>query len=53
MKFPLTLLGKSRLFGFLLPFYYLLILPVGLILNKLDQKALNLTGTGLLVVAEK
>lgn len=53
MKFPLTLLGKSRFSGLLLPFYYLLILPFGLILNKLDQKALNLTGTGLLVVAEK
>jgi len=53
MKFPLSLLGKSKALGMLLPFYYLPVLPIGMILNHLDQKTVNHTGTGLLVVAEK
>jgi len=53
IKYPIQLLGKSPAFIVLLPFYYLPVLPVGLVLNALDLRHDNPTGTGLLVVAEK
>lgn len=53
IKYPILLLNKSMLFVVLLPFYYLFILPLGLVLHALDVRQNNETGTGLLMIAEK
>ncbi len=53
MKFPIRLLGVSKIFYVLLPLYYLLIFPFCAILNWLDVCRINKSGTGLLVKAVK
>lgn len=53
MKYPILLLGKSRLFFILLPFYYILIFPLCLLLNKMDVNQVHSSGTGLIVKAWK
>lgn len=53
MKYPIKLLNISNFFFLLLPFYYLIIFPVSLILNLLDLSFTHETGTGLLVIARK
>lgn len=53
MKYPILLLGKSRLFFIILPFYYLITFPISLILNYVDVRKNNRTGTGLIVEAWK
>lgn len=53
IKRPILMLGVSWAFLIVLPFYYLLALPVGLVLNTLDMRQDNAEGTGLLVIARK
>ncbi|MFN8240044.1 MAG: class I SAM-dependent methyltransferase [Bacteroidales bacterium] len=53
MKYPVKLLNISYGFFILLPFYYVVILPVSLLLNYIDLYTAHKSGTGLLVVAEK
>jgi len=53
MKYPIKLLNISALFYIILPFYYLIVMPVVLILNLLDVKSVHASGTGLLVKAVK
>lgn len=53
MKYPILLLGFSRLFYLLLPFYYLVVFPFCALLNYADVHSDNKTGTGLLVIAIK
>ena len=53
MKYPVLMLGRSRAFLFLLPFYYLIVMPFVLILNRWDVKKIHHKGTGLLVKAWK
>ncbi len=53
MKYPILMLGKSKLFFIILPFYYLIFFPFCLILNALDVRKKHSTGTGLIVIAEK
>jgi SAM-dependent methyltransferase len=53
MKYPIQMLGVSKLFFILLPFYYLVTFPISLILNYLDVKKIHKTGTGLIVKAWK
>ncbi|TVQ86399.1 MAG: class I SAM-dependent methyltransferase [Bacteroidetes bacterium] len=53
MKYPILLLGKSKLFFILLPLYYLVIYPFCFILNFMDVKSNHSSGTGLLVTATK
>lgn len=53
MKYPILMLGASKSFFILLPFYYLIIFPIALILNKLDTSIHHHSGTGLLVKAWK
>ncbi len=53
MKYPILMLGKSSLFYLILPFYYLLVFPLCLILNYLDVHQVHTKGTGLLVKAYK
>lgn len=53
MKYPIQLLGASKLFFILLPFYYLIVFPLAAFLNYLDVKGRHATGTGLIVKASK
>jgi len=53
LKYPLSLLGKSKLFLVVLPFYWLLLFPLAELLMRLDLKAKNKSGTGIIVVARK
>ena len=53
IKYPMQMLSASKLFLVLLPFYYLPVLPFGMVLNALDLNVENKTGTGVLVVARK
>jgi 2-polyprenyl-3-methyl-5-hydroxy-6-metoxy-1,4-benzoquinol methylase len=53
IKYPLILLNGSKLFFALLPFYYLIVLPLVLPMMYYDYKTENKTGTGLNVVAKK
>jgi hypothetical protein len=47
------MLNVSYLFFILLPFYYLIAFPVSFILNIVDVRSVNGSGTGILVTAEK
>ena len=53
MKYPILLLGVSKIFLILLPFYYLFVFPVAAVLNYLDVKGKYTSGTGLIVKAYK
>lgn len=53
MKYPIKMLGVSKMFFLVLPFYYLLVFPFCLILNYADVRIKNKTGTGLIVKAWK
>ena len=53
MKWPMQMLARTRVSFVVLPFYYIGALPVGSVLNALDVRDENETGTGLLVVARK
>ncbi|MEZ5011773.1 MAG: class I SAM-dependent methyltransferase [Bacteroidales bacterium] len=53
MKIPVTLLNISRLTAIVLPFWYLLVMPLCLVLNWLDTAITHREGTGLLVIAKK
>ena len=53
MKYPIQLLGVSRIFYLILPFYYLVLFPVCALLNFVDVKRINKSVSGLLVTAYK
>ena len=53
MKYPMLLLGISRFFFILLPFYYLVTFPFCLLLNWWDVGVQHPSGTGLKVKAIK
>jgi SAM-dependent methyltransferase len=53
MKYPILMLGASKLFFIILPFYYLLAYPVCFVLNYFDTNGNHKTGTGLIVKAWK
>ncbi len=53
MKYPILMLSLSRFFMILLPVYYLLIMPLVLLLNRADVTGDHQSGTGLLVKAWK
>ncbi|MFV0521898.1 MAG: class I SAM-dependent methyltransferase [Mangrovibacterium sp.] len=53
MKYPILMLGASKVFFIILPFYYLVVFPFCLILNWLDLRGKHKTGTGLIVKAIK
>ena len=53
MKYPILMLGASKLFFIILPFYYLIFYPVALVLNFFDLGATHKSGTGLIVKAWK
>lgn len=53
MKFPMLMLGQSKLFFIFLPVYYLAVFPLCLLLNWLDVVTPHKSGTGLKVGAIK
>lgn len=53
MRYPVKMLNRSSLSAIILPFYFLLVLPVVLILNISDLRLNHKTGTGLIVTAQK
>ncbi|KAA9333055.1 class I SAM-dependent methyltransferase [Hymenobacter busanensis] len=53
MKYPILMLGVSKAFFVLLPFYYLVTFPFCLVLNWLDARGHHDSGTGLIVKAWK
>lgn len=53
MKYPILMLGASKLFFLILPFYYIIVFPFALILNFLDLGIRHKSGTGLIVKAWK
>ena len=53
MKYPIVMLGKTKLFFIVLPFYYIIAYPISYILNWTDVEMNHPTGTGLVVKAWK
>jgi hypothetical protein len=53
MKYPILMLGASKLFFIILPFYYIIAYPISYILNWFDVNGNHKTGTGLIVKAWK
>ena len=53
MKWPIQLLGVSKLFFIIIPFYYLITYPFAFVLNYFDTNGNHSTGTGLIVKAWK
>jgi SAM-dependent methyltransferase len=53
MKFPILMLGVSKLFFIIIPLYYLIVFPFCILLNYSDVKGKHGTGTGLIVKAWK
>ena len=53
MKWPILMLGATKLLFILLPFYYIIFFPWCLILNLIDLETKHSAGTGLIVVAKK
>lgn len=53
MKYPILMLGASKLFYILLPVYYCLVYPLCALLNYMDARMNHPTGTGLIVNARK
>lgn len=53
MKYPIQVLGVSKLFFILLPFYYIIVYPFCFVLNWMDTNNSHPTGTGLIVKAWK
>jgi len=53
MKYPILMLGWSKLFFILLAVYYLITFPFCLLMNWLDVRLTHKTGTGLIVKAWK
>jgi len=53
MKYPILMLGVSKIFFIVLPFYYLIVYPFALILNWMDLSMKHRSGTGLIVKAWK
>jgi SAM-dependent methyltransferase len=53
MKYPILMLGFSKLFFIILPFYYLITYPFAFVLNYFDVEMSHKTGTGLIVKAWK
>jgi SAM-dependent methyltransferase len=51
IKYPMKMLGAWWGFLVVLPFYYVIAMPIGLLLNAVDVRVDNARGTGLLAVS--
>jgi SAM-dependent methyltransferase len=53
MKYPILMLGVTKLFFIILPVYYIITYPIAYLLNWCDVMFTHKTGTGLIVKAWK
>lgn len=53
MKYPILMLGISKVFFIILPLYYMITYPLAWLLNRIDVGMKHDTGTGLIVKAWK
>lgn len=53
MKWPIQILGASKVFFILLPFYYILTYPWAFVLNYIDTKTEQKVGNGILAIVKK
>lgn len=53
MKYPIQMIGASKIFYLIIPFYYLITFPIAAFLNWIDLIKVHKTGTGLIVTAIK
>src|SRR5690606_36483318 len=53
MKYPILLVNISKLFFIVLPVYYLVVMPLCIVLNFFDVRQTHASGTGLIVKAFK
>ncbi|HLN20232.1 MAG TPA: class I SAM-dependent methyltransferase [Bacteroidales bacterium] len=53
MKYPVMMLNASYIFFIILPLYYIITLPLSMVLNIFDVNMVHDSGTGLLVTARK
>lgn len=53
MKYPILMLGTTKLFFIVIPFYFALVYPLCFVLNFMDSRMVQKTGTGLIVKAWK
>jgi 2-polyprenyl-3-methyl-5-hydroxy-6-metoxy-1,4-benzoquinol methylase len=53
IKFPINMLNSSKLLFIILPFYYLITLPLTLIMMYIDYSSKNKIGTGINFIAAK
>lgn len=53
LKYPIIMVGTSKYMFTVLPFYYLLVFPLCLLLNYMDVNGKHATGTSILVKAYK
>jgi hypothetical protein len=53
IKYPMVILNISKLFLLILPLYYLLTLPITLIMMQLDFSSENKIGSGINFIAKK
>ncbi|TKG93562.1 class I SAM-dependent methyltransferase [Puteibacter caeruleilacunae] len=53
MKYPILMLGVSKVFFIILPIYYLVVFPFAALLNYFDVRMKHASGTGLIVKAWK
>ena len=53
MKYPILMLGASKLFFIILPIWYIIFYPWCFLLNFIDVRKSHKTGTGLIVKATK
>jgi hypothetical protein len=53
VKIPLGIIRISRLFAVLLPFYYLIAIPLVIALNWVDSHTAQVSGKGILLLARK
>ncbi len=53
MKYPVRMINRSPFYAIILPFYYLFVFPLALILNFFDLRLIHKKGSGLIVKAGK
>ena len=53
VQIPMIMLNTTMFFVLLLPLYYPVVYPVGMLLNWMDLKKENVSGTGLQVIASR
>ena len=53
MKYPILMVNTHKIFLLILPFYFVIALPISIVMNYFDVRIKHKTGTGLIVKAWK